>query len=36
VESRNGRVHLISAEHEGGKKLVSIGGMATLLRYSKH
>jgi protein pelota len=36
VESRNGRVHLISAEHEGGKKLVSIGGMAALLRYSKH
>ncbi len=36
VESRNGKVNLISSEHEGGKKLDSIGGMAALLRYSKH
>ena len=36
VENRNGTVHLISGEHEGGKKLVSIGGLAALLRYSKH
>ena len=36
VESRNGKVHLISAEHEGGKKLASVGGIAALLRYSKH
>lgn len=36
VESRNGRVNLISSEHEGGKKLISIGGIAALLRYSKH
>jgi protein pelota len=36
VESRNGRVNLISSEHEAGKKLISIGGVAALLRYSKH
>jgi len=36
VESTNGKVNLVSAEHEGGRKLISVGGIAALLRYSKH
>ena len=36
VEKRNGKVNLISTEHEGGKKLISIGGMAALLHYARH
>ncbi len=33
VESMNGEVHIISSEHEGGKKLDGLGGIAGLLRY---
>ena len=33
TEEMGGEVHLISAEHEAGKKLASIGGVATLLRF---
>lgn len=33
VESQRGEVHLISSEHEGGKKLDGLGGVAGILRY---
>ena len=33
TESTKGKVHIISAEHEAGKKLTGLGGIAALLRY---
>jgi len=36
VEEKGGRVVLISSQHEGGKKLSSLGGLAAILRYQKH
>ncbi len=33
VEKSKGRVHIISSNHEGGKKLDGIGGIAALLRF---
>ncbi len=33
VESAGGEVHIINSEHEGGKKLNGLGGIAALLRY---
>ncbi len=33
VDQANGNVHIISAEHEGGRKLNGLGGIAALLRY---
>ena len=33
VEEIRGKVYLISSEHEGGKKLDGLGGIAGLLRY---
>ncbi len=33
TEKMGGEVHLVSAGHEAGKKLVSIGGIAALLRF---
>ncbi|MBI5390911.1 mRNA surveillance protein pelota [Candidatus Woesearchaeota archaeon] len=33
VEQNRGKVHLISSDHDGGKKLDGLGGMAGLLRY---
>lgn len=33
VESMNGRVRIISVEHEAGAKLKSLGGVAALLRF---
>jgi len=33
VEERGGAVTIISAEHEAGAKLLSLGGMAALLRF---
>jgi protein pelota len=33
VENMNGEVMVISSEHEGGKQLESLGGMAAILRY---
>jgi len=33
VEEMGGRIDIVSAEHEAGKKLHSLGGMAALLRY---
>lgn len=34
VENLGGKVMVISSEHEGGKQLSSLGGMAALLRYA--
>jgi len=36
VESKGGKVLIVSSEHEGGEKLNSLGGIAALLRYPKH
>jgi len=36
VEKKAGRVLVVSSEHEGGKKLASLGGIAATLRYSRH
>jgi len=36
VEKKGGKVMIVSGEHEGGAKLNSLGGIAALLRYSKH
>ncbi len=33
TESMQGNIHIISSEHEGGKKLDGLGGIAALLRY---
>ena len=33
VESSQGSIHIISSEHEGGKKLDGLGGIGALLRY---
>ncbi len=33
VESMQGKVHIISSEHDGGKKLDGLGGLGALLRY---
>jgi len=34
VDASQGEVHIISGEHDGGKKLKGIGGIGALLRYS--
>ncbi|HJX23181.1 MAG TPA: mRNA surveillance protein pelota [Candidatus Bathyarchaeia archaeon] len=34
VERMKGKVHIISTEHEGGEKLLSLGGIAALLRFA--
>jgi protein pelota len=33
VDSLGGEIHLLSSEHDGGKKLDGLGGIAALLRY---
>ncbi|PIN79123.1 mRNA surveillance protein pelota [Candidatus Woesearchaeota archaeon CG10_big_fil_rev_8_21_14_0_10_34_8] len=33
VDTAKGNVHIISSDHEGGKKLDGLGGIAALLRY---
>ena len=33
VENMRGEVMVVSSEHEGGKQLESLGGMAAILRY---
>ena len=33
VENMKGEVMVISSEHDGGKQLESLGGMAAFLRY---
>ena len=33
VEQTNGRIHIISSDHEGGQKLDGLTGIAALLRY---
>ena len=34
VENMKGEVMVISCEHDGGKQLESLGGIAAILRYS--
>ena len=34
VETLAGEVHIVSSKHEAGQKLVGIGGVAALLRFS--
>ncbi len=34
VERSNGEVHIISTEHEAGKRLHGLGGIAAILRYN--
>ncbi|MBS7658319.1 MAG: mRNA surveillance protein pelota [Candidatus Bathyarchaeia archaeon] len=36
AENRGGKVFLIDGTHEGGKKLMAIGGIAAFLRYPKY
>lgn len=36
VDLLKGEVHIISTEHEGGKKLKGLGGIGALLRYKLH
>lgn len=33
VDSLQGKIHLLSGEHDGGKKLKGLGGLGALLRY---
>ena len=33
IDSMKGHVHIISSDHEGGKKLDGLGGLGALLRY---
>ena len=33
VEYTNGEVLIVSSEHDGGKQLNALGGMAAVLRY---
>ncbi len=34
VDRSNGKIHIVSTEHEAGKKLQGLGGIAALLRYN--
>jgi len=34
VETMGGKVMIVSSEHEGGKQLMALGGIAAILRYS--
>ncbi len=36
TDSCQGEVHLLSSEHEGGKKLNGLGGIAALMRYKNY
>lgn len=36
VEQKGGKIMVISTEHEAGLKLIALGGIAALLRYSIH
>ncbi|MEM2942281.1 MAG: mRNA surveillance protein pelota [Candidatus Bathyarchaeia archaeon] len=36
AEAKGGKVIIVSAGHEGGRKLKSLGGLAALLRYARH
>ena len=33
IDSLQGKIHIISSEHEGGKKLDGLGGIAAILRF---
>jgi len=34
IDSMKGEIHIISSEHEGGKKLDGLGGIGSILRYN--
>mgnify|MGYP006438310225 FL=1 len=34
VEKMQGKIHIISSEHEAGKKLDGLGGVGAILRYN--
>jgi len=34
VENTNGEIHIISSDHDAGKKLMGLGGIGAILRYS--
>jgi protein pelota len=36
VEDKGGRVIIVSGDHEGGRALSSLGGIAALLRFRRH
>jgi len=36
VEQKGGKIMVVSTEHEAGLKLIALGGIAALLRYSIH
>jgi len=36
VEQKGGKIMVVSTEHEAGLKLIALGGIAALLRYSFH
>ena len=36
TEQMRGEIHLVSAEHEAGKKLTGLGGIVAFLRYKMH
>ena len=33
AEASKGEIHIISSEHDGGKKLDGLGGISAILRY---
>jgi len=35
-ESKGGKLTIVSSEHEGGRQLMSLGGIAAILRYQRH
>ncbi len=36
AESRGGKLTIVSSRHEGGRQLMSLGGIAAILRYQRH
>jgi protein pelota len=36
VEDKGGRVIIVSGDHEGGRALSSLGGIAAIMRFSRH
>jgi protein pelota len=36
VEQKGGKIMVVSTEHEAGEKLITLGGVAALLRFSVH
>ena len=36
VEKRRGEITVVSSRHEGGQKLLGLGGVAAILRFPTH